>query len=50
MPNVPRTVAEEWIEFCEILGHEATTYRQIAGIALHRPVVQIPVFGLCLTI
>jgi hypothetical protein len=28
----------------------APTYRQIAGIALHRPVVQIPVFGLCLTI
>jgi hypothetical protein len=31
-------------------GHKAPTYRQIAGIALHRPVVQIPVFGLCLTI
>jgi hypothetical protein len=31
-------------------GHKVPTYRQIAGIALRRPVVQIPVFGLCLTI
>jgi hypothetical protein len=39
----------KWIEFYENLGIRPTTYRQNAGTVLPHLVVQIPVFGLCLT-